>query len=55
MVISILDYSTGETTIIQDVCEDIQGEDLEKYIEGEGFKISEISYMASDKLTLTIR
>ena len=55
MVISILDYSTNGVTILQNVPDNLDGDTLQKYLKDRDFDVSEISYIVSDVLNLSIR
>lgn len=47
MDIAILDYSTAEVHLLKNTpfTEDTQTEEIEEYLEKEGYKLSEISFM----------
>lgn len=53
MIISILNYDTGEIDIIS-VSPNIErdNENIEDYLRSLGYKLSEISYMVSDTIKI---
>jgi uncharacterized protein YkuJ len=48
--VAVLNYNDNSVVLLTRICEENANEHIETWLEKHGFKLSEISYMVSDKM-----